>query len=443
MRGRRFTAGRGLTVGRSFESRAKPGPTRNHRYGAYYQRLLRLTLRHGYYNESDGLAPNFSITPTHFTARWMADVGLLFEPELSGFSVLYDEARQDLLLRFLARQAVLDPGSPELRLSFVAALKNPYFINFTRMSIADNPAERNFYYSNEELSGGGSVGSGEGLEIARLTAQGPFEVVSTQVAVPIEPERLPEVAAVQLVDIADRVVQCHPRCPLPQTVEHLKPLLALQCGDLEYLPTACDNDTVFLDFGLLPEGRYRMQEIDPQGQILTDSAPVLFTEAYPQPFAFLDLFLADSGAVPGTPTPGFPVASDFSTIEAVSYEVDFEPRSTIWRYHVVPRPQAELTDIVIEQIDPERAPFPVTFTAAEQVPLAGGGWAYRLQSEQELDLRQESPWRFRLTAWRGESELSLERLPVASVEQVSPLVVRMEPDQEPLLVNFSDVYVTL
>src|SRR3954469_16912646 len=71
---------------------------------AGYDRLMRVSFRHSYYNRSDDACTDLSVRPTAFTRRLMQSIGLLFRDEGTAFSVLYDTNRADALIAYLGRQ---------------------------------------------------------------------------------------------------------------------------------------------------------------------------------------------------------------------------------------------------------------------------------------------------------------------------------------------------
>jgi len=120
-----------------------------------YARLMQVVVQHGYYAQpgSDGLCPDFIARPTPPTRELMRSLGLLFQPEAAGFSVLYDTGRAEGLLWYL-RQHGTPPDYAEgrhwTRLSFVLSLTNPSFVNFTEIPVDTNPTQQNFYFTNQD-----------------------------------------------------------------------------------------------------------------------------------------------------------------------------------------------------------------------------------------------------------------------------------------------------
>lgn len=407
-----------LNFGRSSESRLRRrgegGQDESSRN--YFKTLMSLSITNTYYNRSGDACPDFYFHPTGFTAYLMKALGLIYRQDATHFEVLYNERRQGLLLSYLERLA-LDPEDPSgsfARLSFVLSLDNPYFANFSEEIPLDlNPALKNFYFSNREVEGTSHA----------LRWSDALEVVGAYPAVFVEPK----VASVEVRSLSGELVQCRPRCPAPLRVGINKGLQQVECRDLEYLNTDCENDTVFLNFSLLKEGLYTIDEVTLANQRRGERQQVLYTDAAPIPLCFVDLLfaqpdeVADAGGL-------YPVSADYTTIQRVDYQLNFNARSTHWRYYVVP-PMPGDWEMEIKS-DPRSPEVP--FTPAVPVDLPDGSPGYLMTSVVPLVLEEDSPYAFQLTGTQTSTleGLLIERLPVASIQQVLP---------EHLA--FSDIYV--
>jgi hypothetical protein len=379
---------------------------------------MQVSLRHTYYNAARGECADFDISPTPTTATLMRDLGLLYRYEGAGFSVLYDEARTDVLLNYLARQREPDTspraGQCWARLSFVLALNNPYFVNFTDIPIDVNPAEENFYFTNRKAHADdlGRVVLNPGDEVTHAEL---LSVVSTQVKLHLA--RGSE--AVLARDISGAEV-IEPTCGPPGE------------KDARLAPARAKDDTriVYLDFSQLPEDKYLIQVVeanDCENVRLSDKVVrqwrVLYTTPAPVPLCFIDLLFTDPtgkgrGIYPVTYPDG---PSQQGEIVPVHYELRFGARATYWNYFVVPQPQTESFEgLRIESVSQP----PVEFAGPCCVRLSNGARAYRFCSKRRLRLRQQSEYNFRLLGRHGlmthEGAL-VARLPVASCRQVLPL----------------------
>ncbi len=409
------------------------GETRGRKFS--YERLMQVTIRHSFYNRSNPAeaCPDFTISPTAASAVLMNQLGLLFKDEGTSFSILFDKMREALVLDYLRRQKDLnDAGQCWTRLSFVLALKNPYFVNFTALPISLNPASQNFYLTNQQ---------------ARRKLNGEVRLAwgGSGSLLPVVPVNFPapqlggvdwsDVQEVRVHDISDEVVLCKPRCvpkdlldPNDPSVDSKHPstpkgLAAITCEDAEKCQGPNDPDctcaeTLYLDFSQLPEGKYTIDEVTFSGTHSgADAGAVLYTTSYPTPLYFLDLLFTSPS---GENADLYPIRNlgavegDETIVELISYELKFEARETFWNYYVVPPPGETLQNLEIEG-------EPMDFAGPWAVNLPNGTPAYRFVSKKPLPFRQQSPFRFRL---QGELKLTssfgtlIDWLPVPPVGQV-------------------------
>jgi hypothetical protein len=391
---------------------------------------MQVTLRHSYYNRSDPAeaCPDFTISPTTASSILMNQLGLLFKDEGTSFSILYDKLREDILLDYLRRQKGLnETGQCWTRLSFVLALNNPYFVNFTALPISLNPASQNFYLSNQQArrKPDGELrldwgGSGSLLPVVPVNFPAPQ----------LDEVEWRDVKEVQVRDISGELVLCKPRCVPKDLLNPKDPLkkpkglAAITCEEAEKCQGLDDKDcscadTLYLDFSLLPEDKYTIDETTFSGSPSSvQGLEVLYTTSYPTPLYFIDLlFTSPSGLDPEL----YPIqnlvspAGDQTIVELINYELKFEARETFWNYYVVPPPGETLQNLEIEG---EPA---MDFAGPWDVTLSTGTPAYRFVSKKPLPFRQQSPFRFSL---RGELTLTssigtlIDRLPVPPIGQV-------------------------
>jgi hypothetical protein len=396
----------------------RPARTQRDAHSGRYARLTQLGITHRYYAGlgTDDACPDFVASPTPPTRDLMRALGLLFRRDAAGFSILYDTARKDGLLWFLREHGGWPSGSdgvPEhwTRLSFVLALSNLQFINFTAIPADTNPSRQNLYFTNQDshrrdariLLAPGNHVTGEAL----LPLAGP----QIQVATP------PEVVEVLARDISGEVVT-----------------RALRCVPQPPGPPVC-RDFVFLDLSAFPEGRYTIEKLG-----LTPPWPardIIYTVASPLPLCFIDLLLARPTALAKGIYPVENLDQPSKTsITGVRYELHFDARATHWRYYIQPPPRERLEDLAIDTMG--TVP-PVTFAGPVPVKLVNGHLAYRFVSEDPLGLRRRSPFHFKLKGRRamrvaaGDDVLT-HRLAVADAAQFVP---------EPEAAGFSDIYVSL
>jgi hypothetical protein len=99
------------------------------------------------------------------------------------------------------------------------------------------------------------------------------------------------------------------------------------------------------------------------------------------------------------------------------FTVQFQARSTFWRYFVVSRYSGALKHLAINSVDET-----LSFTEPKAVRLTNGEEAYMFECEQELPLRERSPVNFQLRKNRGgnSDKVVLNRMPVPSIEMIKP-----------------------
>ena len=391
-------------------------PRPRHQRTAFFTRLAKVSIRHAYYNHAHGPfargeCPDCRAVPTRSTEELMMKLHLHFQSARSGFSVLYDESRKDLLerslWRFLRRRDTT-------RLSFALVFENPYFVNFTALPIDTSPAGRNFYLSNVEArsaaDGARVLHAGEHVDEAHLV-----RVVPAPWPVDVS-EAVDEV---HVVDVTGETVLCKPRC-VPQALTRTKAPDDVTCGDAaahEDGPEVC-LDTLYLDLSALPRERYTVRKVG-DGATL-EELTVVQDAAHPRALGLVDLFLTD----PGDPGPGvFPIRLDGGAgmeIVPVDYQIRFAARSTFWRYLVVPYEQpGSFADLRVESAASPKA----AFEDPEPVELDNGASAYRFKSSRPIPLQHRSDYHLQLRGRydpTAHDRVLVRRLPAASTEWVIP-----------------------
>lgn len=387
----------------------------------FYTVLARVAFRHAYFNQEDGRCPALAVLPTGSSAALMRSVGLQFRDEGTGFSVLYDERRTDSLLGYLRRQEK-EPPAPAAgrrqvwtRLSFALVARDRLFVNFTRMPLAANPSERNFYFTNRcaraSAAGAPALLNPPGCpEGGRLV-----DVVGPQVV----RRTPPDVERVELRDLSGEVVVCLPRCVPRSLLRSGAP--PFDCKQVAEAPPSHDvvcTPRVALDLSLLPEDLYVIDKVGYDGRPVRPPHAVLYTLSDPVPIAFVDLlFTNPTGDGPGV----YPVRDLFgpdARVVPTDYTLDFDARACTWIYDVAPRDvRRPLEGLRIE------APPPVAFSGPVDVRLADGSPAYRFRSEAPLVLEQQPRLVLRLLGRRapvGLDAVLMDRMPAASARQVEP-----------------------
>jgi hypothetical protein len=384
----------------------------------HYGRLARVRVRHTFYNASGGECRDFSVRPTASTSALMRTLGILFKAEADGFSVLYNAGQEEQLIRALAGRRT-ERGA-WTRLSFLMSLRNPLFMNFTALPAASNPCIRNFYLTNRQahrrgrrvlLAPGRQVASAQrvrvtGGQLAQVVTEG--------------------VLGVRVLALSGEEVLWEPRCRKVTVVEKGVPQTVDQC-----------TDRVFLDFSSLSEGRYTLQEVYTDGTVKA-LGDWLYTSLYPMPLCFVDLLFSDpdgagAGIYPVVLPPPGQTEGGAVVPGGVEYAMRFVRRSTWWNYFVVPEAsRGELYDLNIEHVRVPESEPEVRFLGPCKVRLPGGGLAWRFLSECPLPLEQRTRLHLRL---HGRTEtmtfpgVLMDRMPVASAQQVLPMTPRAAYDQ--------------
>lgn len=399
-----------------------------------YARLMQVNVDHTYYPNpnSGGNCSDFNVQPTPPTAAFMRSLGLLFFPEPTGFSVLYNASNAQGLFGYLREHHTNSVAGRRMqhwtRLSFVLSLNNLNFINFTDIPVNTDPTKKNFYFSNQNAQpdkSGAVLNGGKDVDASSLMrVDGPEVRVST-------PDDVDRVVALDIAgqpvyfDVAGRQLPYVPRC-IPQPASELGTAREV-CRDVVYLDFATDN-----------EDKYVIQTLDAAGNILRQW-PMLYTISEPIPLCFIDLLFSQ-------PTPDaegvYPVRDLYprrkTSVVTVNYVLKFDARSTFWRYYIVPQPQDKVLDnLAIETMGDGPQ---VLFDGPVETKLINGSKAYLFTSQQQLQLYQQSPYRFRLKGMPRHmpayDEVLVARMPVASAAQILPEGGMKEPDD-----IYSDIYV--
>jgi hypothetical protein len=256
---------------------------------------------------------------------------------------------------------------------------------------------------------------------SRVSGHELLPVIGTQFAIPIPGD----VRGVMVRSITGEAVICAPRCVPPSDLlaPPMTPIAAALCGEwlrhVPPLPAGRCRDVIYLDFGLLPQGKYTIEFVTDGGSI--DLGAYLYSIDTPTPLAFIELLFS----APTAPASGvYPVrglaADGEATIARVDYVLSFDARASFWNYYIVPQPDRyDYADLKIESVSP--APH-VGFLGPCRVVLTNGAKAYRFMSDAMMGLRQQSPYRLRLRGTQGThvlEEILMDPLPVAS-HRVAP-----------------------
>ena len=364
-----------------------------------YKTLMQVDVFNTYYNESDGKCTDLRIYPTASTQSLMKSLGLLFKERTTGFSILYNNKAEEGLIRYFRKHGTeTKEGQTEYwsKLSFIAALDNPLFVNFTDLPFNVDLTARNIYLSNQMAHRDGDEVILNQDNYVSSQHSNFIEVVPTKYAVPfaVRVDRGIIVATkITVTGLSGEEVICIKKKP---TVE-----------------------VAYLDFTTVPEGQYTINWLKEKEVI--SRTPVIYTTAYPTPLCFIDLLFSR----PTEDAPGiYPVKldPDKGSITSVFYNLKFKARDIHWVYWVVSSSQP----VENMRIKAEGA-SDVTFYGPTPGSIPTGETAWSFVSDQVIPMQQRSPLRFKLVdrlncrceaSCECKNRMILNPLPLVSSNQV-------------------------
>jgi len=397
----------------------------------YYKTLMKISIKHSYYNGNEDKCPDFNLFPTYSSAKLMRSLGLLFKKSEAGISILYNEKTESNLLNYLINNGVevCDDDVKEFwsRLSFIATVTNPLFVNFTDISFDTNPSINNFYLSNLQAhidQDGNTILNND--EFINQLTQDYYDVISTQYEVYFD-----GALRVEVCDVSGETIICLPN-KIPKLLARDESSETLTCCKVEdYIKKYCDGDcekckdkclereSAYIDFSGLPEGLYRILWV--YNDKKSSHKDVIYTVSFPSPLCFIDFLFSrpnkESGGI-------YPVSLeggvDDSKIKSVEYQMWFNQRSSYWIYWVVPKTVlSENLSILSEknQLDKTRK---ITFDGPYKGKLVTGQIAYWFVSNDPLELQQIPEYRFKLIEQLDglDSRELANPLPMASSKQL-------------------------
>ena len=340
-----------------------------------YEKIFSIKVLHGFYQSK--LSPDLSFGPTKRTSVILGNYGLKFYGGVHGFDLLGETNGEGILKRPLPSSMVL---------TFIAELKNPYFINFS--SLPMNAGSKIFRFSNgslnqREIPGiegqklllheGGSVDNGSLIS----TCGDDYSFFLTATAT----RKIGEIVD----DLTDTPV--------------LKEEGTVAAGGNEFSFT----------LGGLPEGIYRL-EVENNEQDRFYYLPGFIGS---KAFAVIDVMVDTPGANKFVNSAG--------RISYTEYCIAFAARKAFWRYIVTNRNELPMPDPVIEQNS-----IPLVFQTDS---------ATSFTSSEALELSERPVKNIRLLGDSGDPEsVLIENLPNAGFEMIRP-----DPD-DPSKV-YSDIHI--
>ncbi|MGK5011056.1 hypothetical protein [Janthinobacterium sp. MDB2-8] len=387
-------------------------------------KLFGVTVRHGYYSQSDGFCPDLSVAPTPTSAELMSKFGMALRQERFGFSIFIQKQRIKELQAYLLETALRGPsGTLEFweRLTFSMQLQNPDFINITQLPLTVKIDQSNLYASNHQAHLDGPLA---------LLSPGPYvdgdafyDVIGRSITLRLPPRT----KRVLVTDIAGRVV-------LPQPGADEIAIYAAGSGDEE-----TRWDWAQIDLTDLPFDQYTICILDAQDNSINAGKypwTVLYNAPKANTLLLLDMLFtqptpASQGVYPLPPMFGAPAAAAVST----AYVLPFDARHTFWQYYIVSQgSRGALRDLHINGRGTAftRQPAPVL--------LPNGALAIVFMADTALPLSQHPTQVFQLTGQRSdarghENTIRISRLPVAAATPVWPSLTQQYPS------GISEIYV--
>lgn len=271
----------------------------------YFDVLFDLTITHDYY-ESE-LSPDFTLVPTNECKRNLARHGMLFRSTPNGGQIIAEKFGEKGIPD--AEKKVLRAIAAKQRFTFIIALNNPNFANFTHLGdpIGDFTGRPIYYLTNINRETGVID---DGLDSdAKLSLSEGFVVSNLDVIY-----LLPSVFTLPITASQ----------PFDQlTVRKTVPVDGLQPVGISLEPETFGPETgaVQLDFRNQNPGRYRLEMTDSSG-----GSPASTKDIYVDPsllnrpiFGLLEIFKDEN--------------TDYS--QKVSYFIQFQNKVGRWKYFVI------------------------------------------------------------------------------------------------------------
>lgn len=406
-------------------------PTEPRKY--QYKTLMQVDTFNTYYNESGDRCADFRIYPTAATQSIMHSLGLLFRENSTGFSILYNERREEGLIQYLkthgtkAHDGQKNAGQIEYwsKLSFIVALYNPLFVNFTDLPFNVDLTARNIYLSNNMAHQDNDEIILNENNYVSSSCSNFIEVIPTKYAVPYSIEvdgKSIEATRVTVTSISGEEVLSEPQ-------EHKE-----------------RSDMAYLNFGTVPEGLYTIKWLIETEIVFQEK--VIYTTAYPTPLCFIDLLFSR----PAEDTPGiYPVnlESKKGSINSVLYHLKFKARDIHWVYWIISSSQPVENMRIKTDGDSN-----IHFYGPTRGVIPTGETAWSFVSDQVIPMRERSPLRFKLVDRLNcqcelpcdcKNRIIINPLPLVSSNQVlnASLVDIVPPDvvHDAKKKKYSEVYV--
>ncbi|MCR6650891.1 MAG: hypothetical protein NVV73_05040 [Cellvibrionaceae bacterium] len=394
-----------------------------------YKTLMQVDVFNTFYNESDERCTDLRIYPTEATQSFMQSLGLLFRERDAGFSILYNEHMEEKLIQYLRKHSITTTeGQLEhwSKLSFIAALDNPLFVNFTDMPFNMDLSARNIYLSNRKAHlEDNEIILNENTYVSSRYSNF-IEVIPSKYAVPYSmapienPLEPPRITTITATSISGETVLISEKQP--------------------------SVEIAYLDFTTVPEGRYTINWLSESDVVF--QKPVIYTTACPTPLCFIDLLFSqptqnDSGIYP------VDLESPKGFIRSVLYNLKFKARDVHWMYWVI----SSLQPVENMRIKPDGGSA-VTFYGPVKGSIPTGQIAWSFLSDKAIPMQERSPLRFKLVDrlnCRCDSlcdctnRMVADPLPLASCNQIlnASLPNFLTPSNPGALENkkYSEVYV--
>lgn len=357
-----------------------------------YETLTQVDIFNTFYNESGDKCEDFRIYPTATTQSIVNSLGLIFRETSTGFSVLYDSTREAGLIKYLkSRGTGIDDCQYWSKLSFIVALHNPLFVNFTDLPFNVDLTARNIYLSNETAHQENDEIILNKNDYVSPRHEDFIEIIPTKYAVASvihNNGKSFKATRVTVTNVSGEIVLSVPnksdKNTDPKNIDTKKP---------DDIP-----NIVYLSFATLPEGLYTISWLENTGEdrnknevekIIFEKR-VIYTTAYPTSLCFIDLFFSrptqDSTGI-------YPIEfnSKNDLITSVSYHLKFKARDIHWVYRIVSASQP-VENMRIKSDGRNE----INFHGPTQSPISTGETAWSFVSDRVIAMRERSPLRFKL-----------------------------------------------
>ena len=325
--------------------------------------LFKLTVLHNYFSGDTNQV--FSIVPTQHTQQLANRSGMVLKTQFNEMSVAYDNP--DNLLTHLEEEQ-------PLKLSFYIYSSNQYFKNFTNFPLSKYRG--NIFYFNNLNKKNEKSGLHEGEYVTEKEL-----FLASEGGIAIEPKG--KELNIEIQNQANQVV-------LSETTNSSVPH--------------------YLNMNGLEEGLYSLYENKKQKSTFVYIKPKMTT----MPIGFCEILI--DGKMKADIIESIKNQEDTPEYE---FEVNFEKRSTYWKYFIVPKYEGGLKNLKINTGDEK-----LNFEGPKEIRLPNGKQAYQFISDKPLGLYEKPTYNFQLSKTKNtkddRKEKLMQILPFPSIDSLKP-----------------------